>query len=579
MVFYGCKNQAAEKETIAVEEASLESTAKWLTDDPAQPKRPENFKPFRYKYSIEELYENFSEDLMARAEQDRKAMAQVIDNGPYNATMNSLTTHEVPEWFEDAKLGIFLDWGPWSVPGFAPKGAEADTGGSYPDWYEFLMDHRYKDYHDEVWGADFRRDDFLPLLTGENFNAKEYMDLAEQAGAKYFVPFTRHHGGWAMWDSKYTKRNAVEMGPKRDIYRELTDAARQADIKLGLYFSISEWEYPVIIEGPLSQWDPTDHLAIFQDDLGQIPRANMVSFFPHIYDGKVSGKIPVRDYFGDYMMPLFKEAVDNYDPDLVWYDGGWGSPLDISRGKELTAYFYNQAAERKEVVANNRAGSSLTEEESKQIAEYFKAGEREKAIELYLSANRLGDYNTPEYSIGEMDPTKKWEVCRSISPAFGYNWQDDDESSLSSEELIEMFIGIVANNGNLLLVVSPDGTGYLPDIQKSRLIELGNWMDINAEAIHDTRPYKIQERDGKFFTSSKDGEHLYIHTLDWPGENLAIKASDLPNNISSIEMLGYDENLNFQVEDGLLNISIPENLQDEKQRPNKYAWVFKASMN
>lgn len=557
--------------------ATTSSSSSFLTSYERQPKRPDNFEPFEYEYTVAELYEAFSEDMMKRAAADVQALTEINEAGPYDPSLSSLGAHPMPEWFEDAKLGFFLDWGPWSVPGYAPlEGAEASTGGSYPDWYEFLMDHLYKDYHDEVWGADFRRDDFLPLLTGENFDAEEYMELAVESGFKYFVPFTRHHGGWAMWDSEYTKRNAVEMGPKRDIYREIADAAKERDMKLGLYFSVSEWEYPVIVDQPLSQWDPIDHLAVFQDQLGQIPRATpLASFFPSEMNGKISGKIPVRDYFADYMIPLFKEAVDNYDPDLLWYDGGWGSPVSVSRTMETSAYFYNQAEGRKEVVINNRAGSTLKEEDLAKVREYMSTGQQDKAMEIYLSGQQLGDYGTPEFTIGEVDISEKWEVCRSISPAFGYNWQDNEENSLSSEELVKMFVDIVAHNGNLLLVVSPDGTGKLPDVQKGRIVDLGAWLKVNGESIYGTRPWPVKQQQGDyFFTQSKDGSHVYVHCTSWPGETLRVSGLT-PTSGAILKMLGDDQELEWSRDGDTLKIDLPSSLQDEENRPGKYVWVIK----
>jgi alpha-L-fucosidase len=543
-----------------------------------QPKRPADFKPFKYKYTIEQLYKNFSEDLMKKAAADVKKISEVNEKGLYKPSLESLEKHKVPEWFEDAKLGIFLDWGPWSVAGYAPVGAEASTGGSYPDWYEFLMDYRYKAYHDSIWGVDFRRDDLLPLLTGSNFNADEYMKLALDAGAKYFVPFSKHHGGWTMWESQYTFRNAMEMGPKRDIYKEIATAAHERGIKLGFYFSISEWEYPVIVDRRLSQWDPNEHLAIFQDQLGQIPRATpLASFFPEIYDRMVSGKIPVRDYFADYMMPSFKEVIDKFDPDLVWYDGGWGSPISVSRAAELSAYFYNHADSRKDVVINNRAGSSLSPEDLAKVMEYMKNGEQGKAMEIYLKAPQLGDYGTPEYTIGEINSNEKWEVCRSISPAFGYNWQDNEKSSLPGSELIKMFIKIVAENGNLLLVISPDGSGRLPEIQRSRLVELGAWLKVNGEGIYSTRPWDVKHDGDLYFTKSKDGKNVYIHCLVWPGEMLKVKNIS-PAKGSKITMLGIDKSLKWEKVGEYLQIAIPDGLQNENKRPSKYAWVIKVPL-
>ncbi|WKZ61350.1 MAG: alpha-L-fucosidase [Cyclobacteriaceae bacterium] len=571
-LFIGCADKQAKNE-------SEMPNSKHLTTSPDQPKRPENFQPFRYKYSIVELNKRFTEDILKRGSEELKKLSEVNAKGPYKPTIESLGSHPMPEWFQDAKLGIFLDWGPWSAAGYAPKkGAEASTGGSYPDWYEFLMDYLYKEYHDEVFGADFRRDDLLPMLTGSNFDAEEYVQLTIDAGARYLVPFSKHHGGWTMWESSYTKRNAVEMGPGRDIYKELAEASKKNNIKLGFYFSVSEWEYPVIVEQPVTQWAPVKNIAIFQDELGQIPRGKpLTTYFPAVHDRMISGKIPVRDYFADYMMPSFKEAIDKFDPDLVWYDGGWGSPVSVSRAAELSAYFYNQANNRKEVVINNRAGSTMTDEELSQFMEYMKSGEQEKAMQLYLNSARLGDYGTPEYTIGEVDITKKWEVCRSISPAFGYNWQDDEESSQSSEDLIKMFIKIVAENGNLLLVINPDGSGKLSEIQKNRLKELGLWLKINGEGIYSTRPW-IRQQDGDlFFTSSKEGKYVYAHLTSWPGEKLTINGIT-PSSDSKITMLGFDDSLVWNQSEAGVVITLPETLQVESNRPTKYAWVIKVQI-
>jgi len=545
-----------------------------------QPQRPANFAPFQYQYSIEQLRDKFSEDVMKRGAEEVKKIVALNEKGKYKATPESLKEHPMPDWFQDAKLGIFLDWGPWSSAGYAPKkGAEASTGGSYPDWYEFLMDYRYKGYHDKTFGTDFRRDDLLPLLTGVNINADEYINLAIEAGAKYYVPFAKHHGGWTMWESSYTKRNAVEMGPKRDIYKELANAAKAKGMKLGFYFSVSEWEYPVIVDQPLSQWDPTKNLAVFQDQLGQIPRATpLISFFPETMDRMISGKIPVRNYFSDYMMPSFKEAVDKFDPDLIWYDGGWGSSVAVSRAAELSAYFYNQANGRKDVVINNRAGSTLTEAELGTLKELMEKGEREKAMQMYLNSTQLGDYGTPEFTIGEVDITKKWEVCRSISPAFGYNWQDDEESSLSSGDLIKMFVKIVAENGNLLLVISPDGSGKLPEIQKSRLVELGKWLKVNGEGIYETRTWLTTKDADTYFTKSKDGKFVYVHLTVWPGKTIIVKnISPLPS--SKISMLGTNNNLTWAQTGKNIKITIPNNLQVESSRPSKHAWVLKVQIS
>lgn len=544
-----------------------------------QPKRPADFQPFIYKYSTLDLYEKFSEDMMKRAAEDVKNLVAVNEKGKYKPTQASLANHQMPDWFRDAKLGIFFDWGPWSVPGYAvPRDPSLGTGGSYPDWYEFLMDYSYKAYHDSVWGPDFRRDDFLPLLTGENLNADDYADLAVRAGAKYLVPFSRHHAGWTLWESKYTFRNAKEMGPKRDIKMELAQAARKRGLKFALYFSIAEWEYPVIVEKRVSQWDPTPNLAVFHDGMAILPRPiPFASYFPAVHDRMLSGKIPVRDYYADYMMPLFKEAVDKFDPDIVWYDGGWGVPVSISRAAELSAYFYNQAEGRKEVVINNRAGSALSAEEMAELRKLRESGDQNAVTERISRNRQLGDYTTPEYHIGKINPEVNWEVCRSISPAFGYNWTDTESNSLSSEELVKMFIGIVAGNGNLLLVINPDGSGKLSDVQRKRLLDLGDWLKINGEAIYGTRPWKEQQEGDQHFTMSKDGKYLYVHQTVWPGDKVTVNNVS-PLKGSRVSMLGSKGNFAWKQVGSAIEVALPESIQAEDKRPGQYAWVFKIQL-
>jgi alpha-L-fucosidase len=519
---------------------------------PAGQRRPATFQPFRYRYTIEQLGERFSPELMRRAAADVLALSEVIRRGPWQPLAEALARHQPADWFHDAKLGIFLDWGPWSVPGWAPSEATGITGGSYPDWYEFLMANYYRSYHDATWGHDFRRDDFLPLLTGSLFDADYYADLTVRSGARYLVPFARHHGGWTMWKSRYTRRNAVEMGPGRDIVRELVVASRARNLRFGLYFSISEWEYPALLSRPINGWDATtSHLGVWRNELSFTTwQPHVTNFYSDEMNGLASGKIPVRDYFADYLLPLFKEAVDGFDPDIVWYDGGWNTTLELNRTLEMSAYFYNQAEGRKDVIINDRAG----------------IGPR---------GVPLGDFATREYdSRSSGDGARKWEICRSISPSFGFNWQDDDSTSLSSDDLIRMFVSTVANNGNLLLVIGPDAAGRLSDVQESRLLALGAWLRVNGEAIYGSRPGGPSKSDATYMTASKDGETVYVHTTEWPGRALVLTGlRPLPG--STISMLGTNLDCPWE-HDGLrLTIQIPDSLQHPSARPCASAWVFR----
>ncbi|MGQ9621354.1 MAG: alpha-L-fucosidase [Bacteroidales bacterium] len=212
------------------------------------------------------------------------------------------------------------------------------------------------------------------------------------------------------------------------------------------------------------------------------------------------------------------------------------------------------------------------------VRKLMEEGHQDLVMEMFLKSPQLGDYTTPEYSLGKINPSVKWEICRSISPAFGYNWTDNDENSLSSEELIKMFIKIVADNGNLLLVINPDGSGKLSYVQRSRLKALGEWLKINGEGIYSTRPW-VRQHDETIthFTQSKDGKYVYVHVTEWPGSILDIR--DLtPLKGSEITMLGVQNPLHWESNGSDLRINIPDALQNEENRPSKYAWVVKVQV-
>lgn len=497
-----------------------------------QPKRPPDFAPFHCQDTIEQLREKYSDALMRRAADEVNKIEAVNAGGKYQATWESLGTHPLPEWFQDAKLGVFIDWGPWSVAGWARRQGRA----SYPDWYEndMFVKEKSLDYHLKTWGADFRRDDLFPLLTGKDYNADTLVRLARDNGARYVIPFCYHHAGWALWDSSYTFRNAARMGPRRDIYRELAEACKRAGMPLGFYVSAAQWQYPVI--------GTTGTLATLNWN-------KVAPYDPVAMNGLCSGKIPVRDYVTDFWMPLVKEALDKYDPDILWYDGEWGAPAEHWRTKDMAAYFYNRAEGRKQVVVNDRYGN----------------GDRRKR----------GDFFTSEYHEIKQTQTHVWEECRSISESYGYNWEDTAANVLSSRELIHMFAGIVAENGNLLLMLSPTGSGRLPEIQEQRLKDLGAWLKVNGEGIYATRAFAPGKEGGVLFTQSKDGRTVYAICTQWPGKLLTL-AAVTPEAGAGVRMLGVAAPLMWQAgADGKgLTIEIPAALQAEEARPCRDAWVI-----
>jgi len=515
-------------------------------------------KKYRYKYSIEELHKNFSIEMMAESNKDMEELKEINRTGKYQGNFESLDQHKTPDWIIDAKICIFYDWGPYSIAGYAVK---EWNRARYPDWYLAHMYGPHIDYHRNEWGEDFHRDDFIPLFTAENFNAKEIVDMVKMSGAKYMVPFNKHHDGYCLWDSKYTQRDVVDMMPGRDLTAELIEECKKAGIYHGFYFSVEEYEYPMIDQ------NNELYLRYWKDDY-IMPPGNAVKdeetggfkgkFISEIHNRMVSGKIPVTNFMDDYLIPQAKEFIDKYDPDILWFDGEWHHPASFYKTPELVAYFYNKAQGRKEVVSNDRMGKDTRKQH--------------------------GDFYTSETDVVVEKMDYPWEENRSMSESYGYNKFDSLENYLSADELIQMLVRIVAKGGNLNLMVNPDGSGKVSEIQMDLLKEMGNWLKVNGEAIYNTRPFETlcdntQLGQPVWYTMSQDSAYAYAIVFDWPKSETFIcrKASIMKG--SEVTLLGYDTPLEW-VDVGQrlwgLSVKVPEELLNNHElRPCDHAWVLK----
>ena len=439
---------------------------------------------------------------------------------------------------------MFVDWGLWSVAGWAPK---REKGAMYPDWYEFRLDTdtAFIKYNEKNWGKDFERDDFIPLFTADNYQPEKLVDIAKDAGMKYIVPFCKHHGGFCLWPSSYTQRDAMDMGPKKDLIKPLVESCQKEGLKFGFYFSIEEWEYPII--------DSDNNLQ------NRVWGEKTKPYSPGL-EKKISGKIPVKNFATDYLVPQATEFIDNYDPDLIWYDGDWKTNVEELHTYDIASYFYNKAEGRKQVAMNDRYGPH----------------EGEK-----WQRSKRGDFFTNEY--GDMEKEAKqsthaWEECRGISQSFGYNWQDTEGNVISSKKFIDMFVDIVSHGGNLLLVVNLDGQGALPKIQENRLKDIGKWLRVNGEGIYATRPFQGQSDEHVAYTRSKDNHSIYVIMKDWPGKELNLRNLKV-GKVAKIGMLGYDKPLKWINADEGIIVKFPIQLQDLSNRPCDHAWVLKVELD
>lgn len=455
----------------------------------------------------------------------------------YTPDPESLARHETPTWFEEAKLGFFIHWGPYSVPAFAPPdgGGARDGSDVYAEWYWYEMNHPGSPtnrHHAAKYGEDFPYDRFIDEWTADRFDPREWLDLFEEGGAKYFVLASKHHDGVALWDTDTTDRDTVALGPQRDFVRDLFDAAEDYPLKKGLYYSLAEWYHP------RGGWDPPRH------SLEEGP-VNPFTGSPVPY----TGYTPIDDDVMDHQYPQMLELVDRFDPDIMWCDIGEHVP---NNSLEFMAYYYNQAANRadpKGVVVNDRCGPEVK------------------------------DFTTREYrNQAAIDPDP-WEATRGIGQSFGYNAEEDVADYLTDEDLIRSFVDTVSKNGNLLLNIGPRADGSIPEIQADRVRALGQWLDVNGEAIYGSTYWQRADdpRSNVPVRYTVQDDALYVTALQWPGERLTLSGNLPLRQSTRITLLGGDrEPLRWRRDAGSLTIDMPS--AGAAATESKHAFTFKIPM-
>ena len=348
---------------------------------------------------------------------------------PYEPNWTSLNKRKIPAWFHQDKFGIFIHWGVYAVPSYAP--VIPNSGDSYAEWYWYRIVQKNKsfvDFHDKNYGAGFTYPQFEPMFKAEMFNPEEWADVFKQSGARYVVLTSKHHEGYCLWNSAESDRdwnrpwNAVTGTPKRDLLGDLTTAVRAKGMKMGYYYSLYEWYNPL--------W--------------------------------LSDK---KKFVSDHMIPQFKDLVTRYKPSVIFSDGEWDLSDTAWQSEKLLAWLFNESSVANEVVVNDRWGSNT----------------REK--------NTGATYTTSEYGSGK-DASIVWEENQGIGHSYGYNRNEKLDDYKTSRELILLLCDIVARGGNLLLDVGPTADGRIPVIMQQRLIDIGDWLKINGEAIYETEAYK-----------------------------------------------------------------------------------------
>ncbi len=423
------------------------------------------------------------------------------DSGPrYEPTYASLAEHETPAWFEDAKFGIFIHWGVYAVPAWAPRGEYAEW---YPNRYTEPGTPTYE-YHKETYGLDVEYEDFVADFDAERWDPDRWAQLFEKAGARYVIPVAEHHDGFPLWDSRYTEWDAADRGPERDVIGELSSAVREAGMRFGVSYHALLNYYTPFYSGPHPDY-------------------------------------PSEDYV-QFMNAKARELIDEYRPSILWLDGDWEGTPEQFNSKQLIAYFYNQAAERdRRVAVNDRWGQSR---------------------------GKRGDFYTQEYEYDTIDRliAHKWENTRGLGQSFGYNANERVEDYMSVNALVDLLVDNVSKNANLLLNVGPKADGTIPDVQRERLLGLGEWLEVHGEGIYGTRPWveatSTTREDSLRVRFTQKDDTLYVFLLDRPTASTVTVPRLRMEEGTEVRLLGRDETLAWEAADSQLRITLPGDLAD-----------------
>jgi alpha-L-fucosidase len=427
-------------------------------------------------------------------------------------TWASIDARPTPAWFEDAKLGIFIHWGVYSVPAFAPT-KDVDIYARYAEWYwkrlvspDMEGHAQFKAFHDRVYGPQTRYQDFAPRFTAEMYDPAEWADVFARSGARYVVLTSKHHDGFCLWPSAQSWNwNAVDVGPHRDVAGDLVEAVREKGLKMGFYYSLYEWMNPTYIAD-------------------------------------------VDRYVDTHMLPQMKDLVTRYRPDVLWTDGEWDHPSSTWRSTEFLAWLFGESPVGPTVAVNDRWGKET------------------RAAHGGFYTTEYGRIHDKDAS-GDVIP-HPWEECRGIGHSFGYNRAETVADYASPGRLVSLLVDTVSRGGNLLLDIGPTADGRIPVIMQERLLQIGEWLETNGEAIYGSRRWRVPA-EGDAIRYTAKGDTVYAIVLGWPGPSVTLKTPKA-SGATRVELLGTKEKVLVDRPHGNLRISMPESAP-----PGAVAYTFK----
>ncbi len=499
--------------------------------------------------AIDEVWQKASGKFDAKRAAILEKVDEVNRTGLYRPDWESLQSYSVPDWYKDAKFGIFIHWGVYAVPAFGSE------------WYPRLMyipgSPEYQ-HHIATYGSQdkFGYKDFVPKFRAEKFDPEAWAKLFKEAGAKYVVPVFEHHDGFAMYDSELSDWTAAKMGPHRDLMGDLAKAVRAQGLRLGASSHRVEHNF---------------FLGVGRAIRSDVNDPQFAAFYgpAHPWMDKPEGT-PLSDDF-TFVSPAWTrdwlarsaEIVEKYHPDVFYFDWWIGQPSVRSALARFASFYYNQ---------------NLAEGKPAGVINYKDYAMQQSSGVLDIERGQLSGIRS-----------LYWQTDTSVgNRSWGYI---ENDTFKTPEFVVHQLVDIVSKNGNLLLNIGPRADGTIPDQVQQVLRETGAWLKVNGEAIYGTRPWRVYGEgptkvvEGTFhdtdtrpytaedFRFTTKGNTLYAIELAWPQNHEAVIHSIAPvagdRDVASVELLSEGAKLEFQQQADGLHIKVPD------QHASKYAYVFR----
>lgn len=404
----------------------------------------------------------------------------------YKPNWKSIDSRPLPSWYDEAKIGIFLHWGVFSVPSYVDEW--------FWDWWLVKKDERIVKFMERNYPPNFTYPEFASHFTAELFDANQWAKMFVRSGARYVVLTTKHHEGFTLWPSKYSSYwNAMNIGPRRDLVSEVATAVRTHGLRFGVYHSWFEWFNPLYI---------SDKATGFKQN----------------------------EYVRNKARPELEELITTYKPDLLWSDGDGEVEDYYWNSTDFLAWLYNDSPVRSFIVTNDRYGNN--------------------------TACRHGGFFSCQdrYSPGVLQP-RKWENAMTIDKqSWGYRREAQLADYLSIEELLQTLVTTIACGGNLLINVGPTKDGTIDPIFEERLLQLGDWLDVNGAAIYGSNPWPTCQSDTLspkvWYTQPREDKNnnktVYGFVLDYPNKGQIYFSCIKASKLQSVQLLGLPhEQLEF----------------------------------